>query len=238
MSILTIIRQRRHRRSRTRCSAQQRSQRVAFGFGFVISAALILAVLAAVLAYAGLTSGLPPVGQLSILLNPNDGLLLQPTRLYDRTGQHLLAVLAPGDATRIYALYNQMPQTLINATVALTQPDFWSSPGYVLGGWQDPDAHPTIAQHLVFDQLLGNQAASPLRAIHAGNPNNRHLRAAEGVGMVPEQHRLWSLRLRRRSCSAALLGEICHPDRPGRGCAAGRHQPGSRHQPHRRTPAD
>ncbi len=93
MSILTIIRQRRHRRSQIRSSAQQRSQRLALGFGFAISAALVLAVLAAVLAYAGLTSGLPPVEELSILLNPNDGQLLQPTRLYDRTGQHLLAVL-------------------------------------------------------------------------------------------------------------------------------------------------
>jgi membrane peptidoglycan carboxypeptidase len=166
MSIITIIRQRRHRRSQTRSSAQQRSQRVAFGFGFTISAALVLAVLAAVLAYAGLTSGLPPVEELSILLNPNDGQLLQPTRLYDRTGLHLLAVLAPGDSTRIYALYSQIPQTLINATVAMSEPDFWSSPGYMVSGWQDPETHPTLAQHLVSDLLLGDQAASPLRGIH------------------------------------------------------------------------
>jgi membrane peptidoglycan carboxypeptidase len=139
---------------------------LAFGFGFAISTALVLAVLAAVLAYAGLTSGLPPVEELPILLNPDDGQLLQPTRLYDRTGLHLLAVLAPGDGTRIYALYSQLPQTLINATVALAEPDFWSSPGYAVSGWQDPETHPTLAQHLVSDLLLGNQAASPLRGIH------------------------------------------------------------------------
>ena len=166
MSILTIIRQRRHRRSLIRSSTQQRSQRVAFGFGFTISAMLVLAVLAGVLAYAGLTSGLPPVEELSILLNPNDGQLLQPTRLYDRTGQHLLAVLAPGDGTRIYAIYNHLPQTLINATIALAEPDFWSSPGYVLSGWQNPESHPTLAQHLVSDLLLGDQPPSPLRGIH------------------------------------------------------------------------
>ena len=97
MSILTTIRQRRHRRSQTRSSAQQRSRRGALEFGFTISAVLVLAVLVAVLAYAGLTSGLPPVEELSILLNPDDGQLLQPTRLYDRTGLHLLAALAPGD---------------------------------------------------------------------------------------------------------------------------------------------
>ena len=166
MSILTIIRQRRHRRSQIRSSAQQRSQRVVFGFGFGMSAALVLILLAAVLAYAGLTQGLPPVEELSILLNPNDGLLLQPTRLYDRTGQHLLAVLAPTDSSRVYAPYSQLPQTLINATVAAAQPNFWSSPGYVVSGWQDAETHPTMAQRLVSDLLLGNQAASPLRGIH------------------------------------------------------------------------
>ncbi len=166
MSILTIIRQRRHRRSKIRSSAQQRYQRVAFGFGFTISAVLVLVVLAVAMAYAGLTNGLPPVEKLSILLNPNDGQLLQPTRLYDRTGQHLLAVLAPSDTQRVYALYSQLPQTLINATIALVQPDFWSSPGFKISGWQDPEIHPTLAQSLVSDLLLGDQPASPLRGIH------------------------------------------------------------------------
>ena len=166
MSILTIIRQRRHRRSQIRSSTQQRSQRVALGFGFVISAALVLAVLAAVLAYAGLTSSLPPIEELSVLLNPDNGQLLQPTRLYDRTGQNLLAVLAPSDGTRIYALFSEIPQTLVDATVALAQPNFWSSPGYVVSGWQASQTHPTLAQQLVSNLLLGDQAASPLRGIH------------------------------------------------------------------------
>ena len=126
----------------------------------------MVGVLAAALAYAALTRDLPPVEQLSILLNPGNGLLLQPTRLYDRTGQHLLAVLAPKDAERVYADYRQIPQTLINATIAQNQPDFWHSPGYSIKGWQDPYAHPTLAQRLVSDLLLGDQAASPIRGIH------------------------------------------------------------------------
>jgi len=165
-SILTIIRQRRQRRSQTRSSAQQRSQRAAFGFGFTVSAALVAMILTAVLAYASLTRGLPPVEELPILLNPNNGQLLQPTRLYDRSGQHLLAVLAPNNTPRVYALYNQLPQTLINATVVLMQPDFWSSPGYVISGWQDPETHPTLAQRLVTNLLLGDQVPSSLRGIH------------------------------------------------------------------------
>ena len=166
MSILTIIRQRHHRRSQISRSARQRSQRAAFGFGFVISAVLILAILGAVLAYAGLTSGLPPVAEMPILLNSTNGILLQPTRLYDRTGQHLLKVLAPSNDTRLYALFDHLPRHLLNATVAASQPDFWSSPGYVLSGWQDAKKHPTLAQQLAANLLLGDRPASPLRAIH------------------------------------------------------------------------
>ena len=166
MSILTIIRQRRHRRSQIRTSTQQRSQRAAFGFGFAVSAVLVIAVLVTALAYASLTRGLPPVEELPILLNPGDGQLLQPTRLYDRTGQYLLAVLAPSNSTRIYAPFGQLPKTLIDATLAAAEPNFWYSPGYVLGGWQEPDKHQTLAQRLVSALLLADQPATPLRGIH------------------------------------------------------------------------
>ena len=165
-SILTIIRQRRHRRDLTRSSAQQRSQRAVFAFGFTLSVAGVALVVAAALTYASLTGGLPPLEQMSVLLNPQDGELLQPTRLYDRTGTHLIAVLSPTDAPRTYIPYAEFPQSLVEATLALTQPDFWSSPGYTVKGWQDPQSHTTLTQSLVYDLLLWDQPASPLRAIH------------------------------------------------------------------------
>jgi hypothetical protein len=49
--------------------------------------------LAVGLAYADLTHDLPNIQYLGILLNPPDGLLLQPTRIYDRSGAHLLLTL-------------------------------------------------------------------------------------------------------------------------------------------------
>jgi membrane peptidoglycan carboxypeptidase len=165
-SILTIIRQHRHRRDQTRSSAQQRSQRTVLGFGFIVSAAVVMFVLAAALAYSSLTRGLPPLEQLTRLLNPQDGQLLQPTRLYDRTGQHLIGTLSPTDSDRIYVSFAQFPQTLVDATLAVTQPDFWTSPGYAIKGWQNPQAHPTLAQRLVYDLLLWDQPASTLRGIH------------------------------------------------------------------------
>lgn len=164
-STLTIVRQRRHRREQLKRSGQQRSQRLVLSLGFVVSALVLMVLIAAALVYADLTRGLPPVQGLTILLNPQDGLLLQPTRLYDRTGAHLLAVLAPSPDARKYIPYDQLSKPLLDATIALADPDFWKHPGYSISGWQDPTTHPTIAQRLVFDLLLWDVAPSPQRAI-------------------------------------------------------------------------
>jgi len=163
---LNIVRQRRHRRQAARRSGQQRSQRSVLVFGFAVSGLLLAALLGAALVYAGLTRGLPPVTELTVLLDPQNGTLLQPTRLYDRSGQHLLAVLAPSPEARSFASYAQLPQVLIDATLALAQPDFWTSPGFTAGGWQDPEKHTTIAQKLVSDLLLWDEPAGTARAIH------------------------------------------------------------------------
>ncbi len=187
-SNLTIIRQRRHRRDLARSSAEQRSQRAVLGFGFTVSVAVVALVLAAALAYASLTRGLPPLEQLTVLLNPQDGTLLQPTRLYDRTGQHLIRTLSPTDSPRTYIYYGQFPQALVDATLTLTEPDFWTSPGYTLKGWQDPQAHPTLAQRLVYDLLLWDQPASFQRSLH-----ERMLAAQAVVHYGPHQVLEWYL---------------------------------------------
>ncbi len=166
VSPLTIVRHRRHRQEGTRHSARQRTRRLAFGFGTILSAAAVILVLAGALTYASLTRGLPPVEELEMQLNPSTGLLLQPTRLYDRTGQHLLATLAPTDAARVYIPYEQFPQSFISATLALAQPDFWESPGYEIEGWQEAKSHPTLAQRLAFEFLLADEPSAPLRGIH------------------------------------------------------------------------
>ena len=165
-STLAIARQRQFRRKKVSSSAQQRVQRTVLGFGFVVSAVLVVSILAGVLIYAGLTRGLPAVEEMSVLLNPDSGLLLQPTRLYDRTGQHLLAVLAPTDAARGYVPYSQLPKSLIDATVAVAEPHFWTSPGYRLAGWRDPTNHSTLAQSLAYDLLLWDVPPTVSRAVH------------------------------------------------------------------------
>jgi len=164
-STLPILRQRRDRRQRARRSAEGRLQRAGLGLGSILGVLLALAILAAAVAYADLTRDLPPVEMLPILLNPQDGLLLQPTRLYDRSGRRLLLALAPQDGPRGYIPYDQIPSSLVDATLALADPGFWEHPGYVLDGWQDPGLHPTLAQRLVSDLLLWDEAPSTRRAI-------------------------------------------------------------------------
>jgi membrane peptidoglycan carboxypeptidase len=140
------------------------------GFGILISLLGAFLILLAALAYADLTRGLPNVDLLPILLNPPDGLLLQPTRVYDRSGKHLMLTFAPNDKVRRYLPLNpqspqHLPDFLAKATVALEDPDFWNHGGYLPDGWQDPDSHPTIAQKLVSYLFLYNEPPTLKRAL-------------------------------------------------------------------------
>jgi membrane peptidoglycan carboxypeptidase len=166
----SIVQRRRARRADKRRARATRLQMGGVGLGMIVSLVLALLILLVALAYANLTKNLPNVELLPTLLNPPDGLLLQPTRVYDRTGQHLLLTFAPNDSPRRYLPLNpqnpqHLPDFLVQTTVAIAQPDFWTSPGYSLYGWQNPDLHPTIAQQLVFELLLYDEPPTIQRAI-------------------------------------------------------------------------
>jgi len=166
----SIVQRRRARRADQRRDHAARLRMGGVGIGMIVSFVLALWILLAALAYANLTSNLPNIELLPALLNPPDGPLLQPTRIYDRTGGHLLLTFAPGDSPRRYLPLNpqnpqHLPDFLAQATVAIAQPDFWTSPGYTLAGLQDPDLHPTIAQLLVSNLLLYDEPPTFQRAI-------------------------------------------------------------------------
>ncbi|MCX7608002.1 MAG: penicillin-binding protein, partial [Anaerolineales bacterium] len=115
--------------------------------------------------YLYLTNDLPSVEALPAYLDCENGLLLHPTRLYDRDGTTLLAVLAPTHTLRRFLALEEISPLLIQATLALEQPDFWDSPGYRLQGWRDPESHPTLAQQLAFTFLLAEEPPSLRRAL-------------------------------------------------------------------------
>ncbi|MEW6242235.1 MAG: transglycosylase domain-containing protein, partial [Chloroflexota bacterium] len=164
-----IVHRRRERRADSRRRAQSRVRAAGLGLGYIFSILLALSLVAAALFYADLTRGLPSVEQVPLLLNPPDGLLLQPTRVYDRTGQILLYTFASSESPRRYILLDSqnpehLPESLVNATIAVNDPGFWNHAGYLLTGLDNPEQHPTLAQRLVAELLLWNEPPSFRRA--------------------------------------------------------------------------
>ncbi len=161
-----LLQRRRHRQLARQRSFSARFGQTAWGFGFLVVLILSGAVLVASRLYAGLTFDLPPISQLPTLLNPDDGLLMQPTRLYDRTGQRLLYTLQDAGAQRKYLVFDpQKPDHfspfLIQAAIYVAEPDFWQSSGI---SWQHLlDPEPVTIAEKIIDRLVLPQETPGLR---------------------------------------------------------------------------
>jgi membrane carboxypeptidase/penicillin-binding protein len=137
------------------------------GLGCSALASLIFAVLviAAGFTYADLSRDLPSIETLPALLDAPDGMLLQPTQIYDRSGEHLLLSLEnPAAAGRSYVRYSPeypassasqiyLPESMEIATLAAMDPNFWAHSG---SSWLDllGEEPATLAQRLASDYLL------------------------------------------------------------------------------------
>lgn len=120
----------------------------------------VVSLVAAVLALAALpfsfllTTGLPAVGRLEELLNPTSGVLLQPVRFYDRSGETLILTLAPEGIERKFVSVGDVPW-LAKAYVASNQPDFWQAGIFE---WSEATrSSDTIAERTVATLLLPNE---------------------------------------------------------------------------------
>ncbi|HET9588626.1 MAG TPA: transglycosylase domain-containing protein [Anaerolineales bacterium] len=169
-STLPILRARRDRRLAKQRAHQYRTRNLFLSIGMVISLLIAALILALAFAYVSLTRNLPSIETLPHLLNPPDGLLLQPTRIYDRTGEHVLFTFAPDDSPRRYIPLSEtnpqhLPGYLADAVIAASDPGFWVHPGYTLATIANYDLHPTLAQRLVFDLLLFDEPPTPRRAL-------------------------------------------------------------------------
>jgi len=89
----------------------------------------------------------------------------QPSIIYDRTGTVELARL--GERKRELVTFDQIPPELLDATTAVEDKDFWSNPGFDLGGFLSatldtiqgrPRGGSTITQQLVRARLLPTEA--------------------------------------------------------------------------------
>jgi membrane peptidoglycan carboxypeptidase len=160
-----IVKSRRIRRLR-----DQHRPGLMLGLVFALFFSLIAVGLAAASAslITHLSHDLPAVSVLPLLLDSPNGKLLQPTHIYDRTRQTIIATLEnPGAAAKQYLFVspngepglNQASTYLVNALILEMEPGFWHSPGYSLGGAVE-GTHPTLAQYLVSNLVLENEAPS------------------------------------------------------------------------------
>lgn len=129
--------------------------------------------LVAIWFYVDLSRNLPQVEILPILLDPPNGMLLQPTRLFDRDHEHVLLTLENPAAEKKQYLFiagDGQARTplglkyLVSATISELDPGFWDNPGYSLAGVTQ-GTHPTLAQILVSDLLLDGESPSLKRNI-------------------------------------------------------------------------
>lgn len=160
-------------RARNQKAHQQRRNpggKIALGCSLLISLIFALTGMFFGLVYIDLTRDLPSPDAIPALIESPDGLLHQPTRLYDRTGEHVLYTLEnPGAADREVLTLdtsqdNFFPPSLVTATLAVADPDFWQHPGFKLNAL-NPVESPTLAQRLVSDLLLWNEPQGIRRAL-------------------------------------------------------------------------
>jgi membrane peptidoglycan carboxypeptidase len=159
-----------------RLSRRTRENKSPWGLlGLYCALAISLSVLAVLAVgiwyYFDLIRDLPPVSTLPVLLEPPDGELLLPTRLYDRSGQQVILTLVQPEAGEYQYLsvsdkgqqrVNLFSQNLVNATIAALDPGFWHAPAFSLNGVAGND-HPSLAQRLVLDLFLYAKPASQRR---------------------------------------------------------------------------
>jgi membrane peptidoglycan carboxypeptidase len=169
------------RQRRRRKEWQDPAPKIAVISAGIASIFLVVLIFALALAYSFITSDLPSVDELVQLFEPPDGLLLQPTKVYDRTGQHLLATLENPLAHQHEYLfldslfYNGENQNqdkkifsnlLVLSTIALTDPAFLEHDGYTIQGILNPNKL-TITQKLISELLLWNEQDGLIKNIRA-----------------------------------------------------------------------
>jgi membrane peptidoglycan carboxypeptidase len=92
---------------------------------FLLAALLIIAAVAAVMAYYSIASTLPSVSDLQ-----QRSAKFETTRILDRNGNILFEILDPSAGRRTYVKIDQISPFLVAATIATEDKDFYSHPGF------------------------------------------------------------------------------------------------------------
>jgi len=158
LETILLVKNRQLRRTARRTRLLNGARRSLWGLLAAGLSLLGMAVLGLSFFYAQLSASLPSVYALESLLDPNDGALTRPTRLYDRTGQVVLLTLENPGITRRYLYLNPahgeaFSPLLVEGVVALFDPLFWQRSGVRWDHLDDPRPV-TLAERLAEDWLM------------------------------------------------------------------------------------
>ena len=150
--VTSIIRSRKKRRAKDH---KNPAGRVGLASATVLSLLVSLFVIGAAFLVPQIVRDLPSPAELTNLLSPPNGELLEPTRLYDRTGNEILwsfeNLLIK---EREYVSLEALSETKIGAaTVAAADTLFWSRTNWQLLDWRSGD-EASIPRRLVSDLLF------------------------------------------------------------------------------------
>ena len=156
-----LIQRRRRQASARRKSAEKRFSRITLGLGAVAGLLAAAAIIWGGISYAQLTTDLPSLSMLPELLNRQNGLLQQPTQIYDRSGENLLLTLEnPGIPRSSLSIDPQQDDSFapifIQTTISLNDPRFWQHAGFQWHNLTHPQPQ-TLAEQLVHDLMLENE---------------------------------------------------------------------------------
>lgn len=160
------------KRKRVRQSRQLRVDRTLGRLARAVVASLSIlmvgSILFAAISFARFSRDLPSIEILPVLMNRENGELLQPTRVLDRSGEITLFTYRDEEIERKFLTIDPMagefisPQ-LVRAVTATFDPAFWTGPGYQLKEWRNPEPR-TIAERVVSDLVLWDEKPSTARA--------------------------------------------------------------------------
>ena len=159
-----------------RLSRQTRSARTDRSLGWVVRSvvAVVSILVIGLLAIAGYSftrfaRDLPSIEILPVLLDKENGELLQPTRMLDRSGEVTLFTYQDENIERKFLSIDPLQEEhispqLIRSVTATFDPTFWTNPGYSLKQWNSLEPQ-TIAERLVSELILWDESPSQTRTI-------------------------------------------------------------------------
>lgn len=146
-----------------------------FAFALLFSLLFVSTTIGLISYYTHISQNLPSTDYLTVLLDPERGLLMEPTRIYTQGGEEVLwAFENPTIEKRDYAvldlsekaLRSDIPPEMVKATLAAADPQYFSRANLNILDWRQ--GNKTIPQILVSDLLLWQEPPGLWREIREG----------------------------------------------------------------------